>query len=1034
MVDFPYKVLVPQRPPHLISRPRLNELLGAITDQCLITVCGPAGYGKTSLLLDFAHVSAFPICWYTLDPTDQDPWVFLDYLVQSIEHRFPGATTQTAALLTSAGRIPFATIAATLARELYSIGHHFTIIIDDWHVVDHVAEIKDIVMHLVLHCPHCHLILSSRSYPSLPNMMLLTARRQMGSFNESQLRFTAEEVADVLEAGYNTVVSVQQARVLADQSHGWITGILLSFQTNLTAKSELILHDMFAERQIYRYMVEQVFDQQTPEVQEFLFDSSLLEELTPEQCDTVFQRIDSRRLLEQLLRHYLFISEIKPGVLRYHPLFREFLQEHYRTIDPQRYREAALQVARFYRAQGQGVFAFDHYMAMGDLAAAQQVVAGSGEQLYTSGRLESLERLFVALPEDALDAPLLCLKARVRLDLGNDSEAQVLANIAEMRAQPDDQPLVMLLHAQLARINGNYEHALDLATRVFDVARNPAQRAGALRTIAICHHRLGQVECAIDELKEALAIEHERGDLHTVALLQLDLGLCYRDVSRLDTAADYYTKSDGYWAKIGNSGLRAMCLNSKGSIQILAGHYLEAHATLITALQYAREASIPHYQATVLSSLGDLYCDLQLWARANAAYTDARRIGGSAYLMSCLDLSEVRLLVRQSQYEAAARALRQLPQATHRDLPTEVLLLRANLACGLGDYDQAAHVAQQAIDSLAQTRAPMELARAYLLQAQIAAQVRPNQPAALIRPLEHAAQIADELGQDMFLVAETSHARGVVRRAMAAGWARAENWFQRHQDMRLAAQMLDQDDRRSILVVRMLGMDEIIFNGQLVKLGWHKAREVLYYLLAHPDGVLIDTLREVIWPDREVKASRDALRSAIYQLRSVLPHELIVLHGRQVYRLNRDSIRIDSDVQRFRQLIETGADNPEALIEALDLYRGPFLSSTDNHWCVPLRTHLEQSYFHALHRVAAYYEEKNAYADALTLYQSLLAMDSLDEAAHAGVMRCHIALDNRGAAINQYHTLRRILDEELGLTPEHASEVEQIYRNLLAAS
>ncbi len=99
--------------------------------------------------------------------------------------------------------------------------------------------------------------------------------------------------------------------------------------------------------------------------------------------------------------------------------------------------------------------------------------------------------------------------------------------------------------------------------------------------------------------------------------------------------------------------------------------------------------------------------------------------------------------------------------------------------------------------------------------------------------------------------------------------------------MLLIAQGLVQNDQRLVVTVRTLNVDQIIFNGQPVDIGWHKAREVLYYLLAHPDGETIDVLREAIWTDLKPQRSRDALRSAIYQLRDALPREFIELHGRQ---------------------------------------------------------------------------------------------------------------------------------------------------------
>ncbi len=81
MAQFPHKIIVPQRPPYLVARPRLLDLLHTIVDRRLITLSAPAGYGKTSLITDFAtDQPPLPICWYTLDRFDEDPWVFVGYL------------------------------------------------------------------------------------------------------------------------------------------------------------------------------------------------------------------------------------------------------------------------------------------------------------------------------------------------------------------------------------------------------------------------------------------------------------------------------------------------------------------------------------------------------------------------------------------------------------------------------------------------------------------------------------------------------------------------------------------------------------------------------------------------------------------------------------------------------------------------------------------------------------------------------------------------------------------------------------------
>lgn len=1033
MIDFPYKILVPQRPAHLVSRPRLTELLCAIVDRRLITISAPAGYGKTSLLLDFVHADlSLPICWYTLDRFDADPWVFLSYLAAAIDQRFPGATNHTRTLLAGRSHTSLADVVSTLARDIYAIGQNFVLIIDDWHLVDHVTEISESIAHLLLRCPNCRLILASRIYPSLPDMMLLAARRQMSGLDEDLLRFTPNEVAAVVQAECNALISPSQATSLVEQANGWITGILLSFQAR--GSSQAVPLGVVAERHVYRFLAEQVFDLQPAEIRSFLLDSALLDELTPARCDAILERSDSAQLLDTLLRNRIFISEIKSGVLRYHPLFRDFLLEHYRRIDPQRYRTISLRVAATYQQQQQWAQAFDICVAVGDLKAAQRVAAAGCEQLYNGGRLETLERWFAVLPLEELDAALIRYKSLLLLNRGQHHEAQILADLAEARMKPGEEPVVLQLQSQLARFAGRYEQSIELAQRMLAITQDDVQRGAALHLMATCKQRLGRIDQSIEDLQAALAIERQRGDLYAIAMLHHALGLSYEELGQFGLAESYFSQAEAYWSTIDNRGARAMSLNGKGVAQHLVGRYREAYTTLSAALRYARESAIPNYQSTVLVSLGDLYSDLQLWAQAENAYAEARQFGGTSFMMNYLHLAQVRLLLLQHRYEAAKRALDPTPDSTVRRHMGVVQVLRGTCAFGRGLYDQARTCAQEAIAILEQSRSTRDLAQAYLLQAQIIAAETPTDTIPLIDALEQAVKVAGQLSHDALLVAATLSLRDMLRRAEAAGWPKAAEWLQRHQDLLLAAKAIGSDDQRPLLIVRTLGVDQIILNDQPAEIGWQKAREVFYYLIAHPDGATPDALREAIWPDLPSERSRGTLKTAIYQLREKLPRDLIELHGRQIYRINPAIVQIDYDAGRFLEIVNNRAADQETLLNALDLYRGPYLVQSDNAWCVGLRADLEQRYIQALRIAALRYQQRGAYLDSIILYRRILAVDALDEAAYAGVMRCQLAMGNRAAAIDQYHTLRRLLDAELGLDPGQTSEVEQLYQQILMAS
>src|SRR5205085_70132 len=128
------------------------------------------------------------------------------------------------------------------------------------------------------------------------------------------------------------------------------------------------------------------------------------EEFIPSQCDILFNRQNSRRLIESCLQRHLFLAEIKPGVYRYDTLFREFLREHFHTIQYERYQSVSVRVAEMYAVQQQWMLAFEVYRRADKLDLARQVVQTIGEHLYAMGRLETLEHWFQMLPEDDLDA------------------------------------------------------------------------------------------------------------------------------------------------------------------------------------------------------------------------------------------------------------------------------------------------------------------------------------------------------------------------------------------------------------------------------------------------------------------------------------------------------------------------------------------------------------------------------------------------------------------------------------------------------
>lgn len=1062
MVDLPHKIFTPQRPPELISRPRLTETLQKITHRKLIAIVAPAGYGKTSLLIDLAHLTTMPICWYTLDSYDSDPWGFLLYLTASVDHRFPGSVARTIQLLQSDGH-QLNSVVTTFIRDLSAIQSDFVICLDDWHLVDKVSAISDMVSTILSRCPNSHIILASRSHPSLPNQMLLAARRQFVSINETQLRFSADELAAVIAVEGITDITPDHAQWLVAQSDGWLTGILLALQTTGGDIGAIVTNRIVLSRPAHHFLAEQVLDQQPWEVQQFLIESSILEELTVERCNTLLERNDSWNMFEYLLAQRLFITEIAPGVLRQHPLFRELLQQRLRFAHADRFHTLGLRVAADYARQGQWSLAFDLCASIDDLTAAQRILSEGGEHLYVRGHLETLERAFATLPAEALDTMLLCLKAQVALDRGQIEQAQGLVDLAARRTKGPDQPRILLLQAVIERVCGRFDAARDRSLHVLQTTDDVQLKGPALRNLGISLHRLGRTTEAIATLKDACEIEQTRGTLASAAQVLHELMVCYHAVSDLHAAAEAGRQAEAYWSSLDNIGRRALTRNSLALNHALTGRYHEALTMISAALRDAQQAAIPQYEAAVLSTLGDIYADLGLSESANGAYQATLRVGGTAFIRTHVTLAQIGLLINRRKYQAATAALDTLSLATVQQHQAAVLLLRAQIAGGSGDPAYGLELAAQALESYHSSGLRIDQVRACIVQAWLHGLFSPPDDAAILAALQRAADLCDEIGYHTAAIVNARMIQPDLAR-LQGRFAPAQGWIKQSQHLLQLAETFDHRELLSMfaseaapisvpqqiitaeekqaepspsLRALYLGGDRVWVNDRSITLGPGRPRELLAYLITHPQGASRDALYRAIWCTDEPPDDPNALNRVIYRLRAALPANAIMTINRDTYCLDRSVLRVEVDAEQFEQLLDAatveGQPPPQTLWKALDLYHGVFLPGTQAAWSNGPRTRLEWRYRQALHQAAEHCEATGGFVKALELFHQLAVRDTTNVAAHTGLMRCHVALQSPALAIEQYRTLRHLLDRELGIGLDPESEPERIYQTLISA-
>ena len=139
------KIVAPQRRREIVTRSRLIDDLHDLLNKKLILLSAPAGYGKTTLLIDLSMQSEIPICWLSLDVLDQEPQRFLAYFISCIQQRFTAFGKESFSALNNLTSLEKENerLVVTITNEIYqNIHEHFAIILDDYHFVDQIAEIR----------------------------------------------------------------------------------------------------------------------------------------------------------------------------------------------------------------------------------------------------------------------------------------------------------------------------------------------------------------------------------------------------------------------------------------------------------------------------------------------------------------------------------------------------------------------------------------------------------------------------------------------------------------------------------------------------------------------------------------------------------------------------------------------------------------------------------------------------------------------------------------------------------------------------
>ena len=435
-----------QTRPNLFARPRLIAKLEPEAGRKLMLISAPAGFGKTTLLGEWAASRSDEQCvaWVSLDEADNDPARFLSYLVAALQTVEEEIGEGVLSSLRAPGSPPIEALTGALINELADFPGTLAIVLDDYHLIDS-DQVHGIVSFLLERLPsNVHLVIASRIDPPLP-LARLRARGQITETNATDLSFTREEAVAFLKDTMGLNLSDEVVAALEEGTEGWIAGLQLAALSMQDRKdiSGFIQAFSSTHRDVLDFLTEEVLDRQSEQMRAFLLETSILERLTGELCDAVTDRDDGQEALERLERENLFVVALddERRWYRHHHLFADVLHGLLEQERSEDVKELHLRAAAWYERNGWASEAFEHALAAGDAGWAARLVEYYAQALFQRGEGVTVDRWLSALPAGLVRSrPRLSLaQAILALISGRADEVEPLLTDAEHALTTVDQ-------------------------------------------------------------------------------------------------------------------------------------------------------------------------------------------------------------------------------------------------------------------------------------------------------------------------------------------------------------------------------------------------------------------------------------------------------------------------------------------------------------------------------------------------------------------------------------------------------------------
>jgi len=506
--------------PGTVRRSLLIERLARGDLRPIVLVVAPSGYGKTTLLAQWAERSGQAFAWVSVDEADNDPKVLLTYVAEALDAVEPIDERVFDALASPASSVP-GSVVPRLASAFASMTSPVVLVLDDVHLL-HDRECRAALSALADHVPGgSRLVLAGRAQPPL-RVARLRAEGKIMEIGPDELSLTAEEASSLLRKAGLTLGEEEVAE-LHQRAEGWPAGLYLAalYLREGGPLAGAAVSFGGDDRLVTEYMESEFLARISRRQRAFLTRTSVLERMCGPLCDAVLELEGSGAVLADLERSNLLLVPLdrRKEWYRYHHLFRDMLLAELRRQEPGLMLVLYRRAAQWYENHGVPGEALGYWMRAGDVDATARLVATLTLPTYMRGRAATLERWFRWLEDhSAMEShpAVAALSAMTPAMIGKPADAERRAGVAERGAtvasrsdgNSSIEPSLALLRALLCR-DGVEQMRADAELAAKTMTAGSFWRASSLLFLGVAHLMAGDPEQADavfeDQVAEARA-------------------------------------------------------------------------------------------------------------------------------------------------------------------------------------------------------------------------------------------------------------------------------------------------------------------------------------------------------------------------------------------------------------------------------------------------------------------------------------------------------------------------------------------------